>query len=186
MRRLWRKCYTNPNYRRASKPRRVTPTAKCVWGTKAGRKCRAVSEPTIGSPRETLCAACAITVRSGAAANNMEATTTRPADERQELPPLPAPICYAMSAKDYCSKVCGAKCCRAHDPIISPSKCPMLTAENLCSIYNRRIGFEFDGLTKAGEIITCRCSRPERFLKTLSPEVVAQCCIAHPELLHND
>ena len=99
---------------------------------------------------------------------------------------LAATIGSAMSAKDYCSKVCGAKCCRAHDPIISPSKCPMLTAENLCSIYSRRIGFEFDGLTRAGETITCRCSRPDRFLKTLSPEVVAQCCIAHPELLQNE
>jgi O-succinylbenzoate synthase len=28
--------------------------------------------------------------------------------------------------------------------------------------------------------------RPEGFLKTLSPEVLAQCCIAHPELLAND
>lgn len=91
-----------------------------------------------------------------------------------------------MSSKDYCSKICGAKCCRAHDPIISPSKCPMLTAENLCSIYERRLGFKFDGLRKDGTLITCVCTKPKRFLKTLAPEVLAQCCIAHPELLEND
>ena len=90
-----------------------------------------------------------------------------------------------MSSKDYCSKICGAKCCRAHDPIISPSKCPMLTAENLCSIYEQRLGFKFDGLRKDGTLITCVCTKPKRFLKTLAPDVLAQCCIAHPELLEN-
>lgn len=90
-----------------------------------------------------------------------------------------------MSSKDYCSKICGAKCCRAHDPIISPSKCPMLTADNLCSIYDHRLGFKFDGLRNDGTLITCVCTKPKRFLKTLSPDVLAQCCIAHPELLEN-
>lgn len=96
-----------------------------------------------------------------------------------------AATCSPMTAKDYCSKVCGAKCCRAHDPIISPSKCPMLTADNLCSIYERRLGFKFDGLRKDGTLITCVCTKPKRFLKTLAPDVLAQCCIAHPELLEN-
>jgi len=61
----------------------------------------------------------------------------------------------------------------------------MLTAENLCSIYEKRIGFKFDGLRKDGTLITCVCTRPDRFLKTLSPDVLAQCCVAHPELLEN-
>jgi hypothetical protein len=69
------------------------------------------------------------------------------------------------------------------DPIIAPSACPKLTAENLCSIYESRIGFRFSGLTKAGDVVTCVCSKPSGFLKTLAPEALAQCCFAHPELL---
>lgn len=61
----------------------------------------------------------------------------------------------------------------------------MLTAENLCTIYEQRLGFEFDGLRKDGSLITCVCAKPKRFLKTLSPDVLAQCCIEHPELLEN-
>lgn len=46
------------------------------------------------------------------------------ATNKQELQSAPNRVGLAtgspMSAKDYCSKICGAKCCKAHDPIISP------------------------------------------------------------------
>lgn len=98
----------------------------------------------------------------------------------------------SMTAKDYCSKVCGAKCCKAHEPIVWPLKCPKLTTDNLCSIYPSRIGFKFEALATDREALyggftkgTCVCSGPETFVKTLPPEVRAQCCFAHPELLEN-
>lgn len=91
-----------------------------------------------------------------------------------------------MTAKDYCSKVCGAKCCKAHEPIVWPLKCPKLTDDNLCSIYPQRIGFKFDALASDGGRGKCVCSGPKTFVKTLPPEVRAQCCFAHPELLEND
>jgi SPP1 gp7 family putative phage head morphogenesis protein len=59
----------------------------------------------------------------------------------------------------------------------------MLTDGNLCAIYPRRLGFAFDGLTADGRTVKCRCSKPEQFLRAMSPEVVARCCAAHPELL---
>lgn len=90
-----------------------------------------------------------------------------------------------MSARDYCSKICGAKCCKAHGELAWPPKCPKLTTDNLCSIYPNRIGFAFDGIATDGARGKCVCSGPSQFLETLSPEILAQCCIAHPELLEN-
>ena len=88
-----------------------------------------------------------------------------------------------MTAKDYCSQVCGAQCCKAYEPIAWPPRCPKLTADNLCSIYDRRIGFTFDAQASDRSRGKCVCSVPEAFLKTLPADVLAQCCIAHPELL---
>lgn len=89
-----------------------------------------------------------------------------------------------MTDKEYCSQVCKAKCCKVHEPLAFPLKCPKLTPDNLCSIYEKRLGFEFPGYTTDGRRITCVCSGPAQFLPTLPPEVLAQCCVAHPELLN--
>lgn len=97
-----------------------------------------------------------------------------------------SPTFTPMTAKDYCSQVCKAKCCKAHEPIYWPRQCPKLTDDNLCSIYEHRIGFTFRALAMDGSRGACVCSHPKVFLLTLSPEVRAQCCIAHPELLEND
>lgn len=90
-----------------------------------------------------------------------------------------------MTAKDYCSQVCKAKCCKAHEPIYWPRQCPKLTDDNLCSIYEHRIGFTFRALATDGSRGACVCSHPKVFLMTLSDDVRAQCCIAHPKLLEN-
>lgn len=89
----------------------------------------------------------------------------------------------AMTVKEYCSQVCGAKCCRAHEPIVWPARCPKLTEGYLCSIYEHRIGFTFDARDSSGGRGVCICSTSEVFLKSLPAEIKAQCCIAHPELL---
>lgn len=60
----------------------------------------------------------------------------------------------------------------------------MLSPENLCTIYRTRIGFRFKAVKDTGEEVTCRCSSIGVFLSTLPPEVRAQCCYEHPELLN--
>jgi hypothetical protein len=65
----------------------------------------------------------------------------------------------------------------------------MLTIANLCSIYRRRVGFEFEAMGSDGEEYICTCLRahgPNGFLKNLPEDVLAQCCEAHPELLRKN
>ena len=90
-----------------------------------------------------------------------------------------------MTAKDYCSKVCGAKCCRPHSGVEMPGgSCPALDkGTNLCTIYANRLGFEFSATGPDGEVGTCRCSPVATFAPKLPEEIRAQCCYVHPELL---
>ncbi len=88
-----------------------------------------------------------------------------------------------MTEKEYCSTVCGAKCCRAHGDLLWPKACPALTKDNLCSIYENRLGFTFDGLKTDHTKIICGCTKPESFVPKLAPEVRAQCCYFNPEVL---
>lgn len=88
-----------------------------------------------------------------------------------------------MTEKEYCSTVCKAQCCRTRSPVIFPRQCPKLTADNLCSIYATRLGFRFPVITEDGQGGTCTCSMLSKVLPQLPPDVAAQCCVAHPELL---
>jgi len=60
-----------------------------------------------------------------------------------------------------------------------------LTDDNLCSIYENRIGFRFRAKASDGGTGTCVCSGPKTFVKTLPDDVRAQCCFARPELLED-
>ena len=60
----------------------------------------------------------------------------------------------------------------------------MLSPKNLCMIYYTRIGYRFKAVKDTGDEVTCRCSPIAAFLPTLPPEVRAQCCYEHPELLN--
>lgn len=88
-----------------------------------------------------------------------------------------------MITKDYCSNVCGAKCCRAHSGMVFPLACPNLTAENLCRIYPKRLGFKIDAIMANGDEVTCRCTTVENFLPKLPKEIREQCCYHNPRLL---
>jgi hypothetical protein len=93
-----------------------------------------------------------------------------------------------MSHKDYCSKVCKAKCCKAYDGFEDVQTCPKLTGQNLCGMYKER--FEqhkpysfFVILNNKG--YEAKCGYIENMLS--SPNfpywIRKQCCYAHPELL---
>lgn len=88
----------------------------------------------------------------------------------------------------YCSGVCGAKCCKGND-----FKCGYLSADCLCSIYEKRFAPDMPdtvtiGAYRKGEkLLAYSCTRIERLIKAgkLDKTIEAGCCIAHPELLED-
>lgn len=88
-----------------------------------------------------------------------------------------------MDAKTYCSTVCEAKCCKRRPPLLSPSRCPMLGDDNLCTIYKDRIGYSFEGVREGGVVVKATCKSIEEALPEFPESVREQCCYAHPELL---
>lgn len=94
-----------------------------------------------------------------------------------------------ISEKDYCSKVCGAKCCTIRPENIT---CSFLTEEKLCKCYENRFGPGSIRQAVMGFVTTASggikpfiCGRIREIIAdgALPPDIVAQCCIAHPELL---
>lgn len=45
----------------------------------------------------------------------------------------------AKSSKNYCAEVCGAKCCYIY-VAGKPVRCPQLSDDNTCKVYNKRYG----------------------------------------------
>lgn len=88
-----------------------------------------------------------------------------------------------MTEAAYCSQVCLAQCCRTRAPIIAPQACPKLTADNLCSIYEMRLGFTYKAITGVGNVVTCVCTTLAKAAKHLPEKVAERCCVLHPELL---
>lgn len=100
-----------------------------------------------------------------------------------------------ISHAEYCQNICGAKCCKIPSEDFS---CPKLTKDNLCSIYQERFAegqpaeklisiFRSKIRGANGQIVfkAMSCGRIAKLItdKKLPPEVEAQCCFAHPELL---
>lgn len=107
-----------------------------------------------------------------------------------------------MEASEYCSKVCGAKCCYSkppdeHDVV----RCGRLGANNLCSVYDARynadspdvviVGYyrssKYKDLAGDAALRPFYCGRIADLIKNklLHEDVIAQCCFAHPELLED-
>jgi hypothetical protein len=99
----------------------------------------------------------------------------------------------------WCSQVCGGKCCLFHSPEEGTVPCPNLTPEKSCGVYEQRYA---DGMPDLVQVGTYKsrtiknlqgepadrsffCGRIVNIIaaKGLRPEVEAQCCVAHPELL---
>jgi len=97
-----------------------------------------------------------------------------------------------ITREDYCSKVCGGKCCKHWE---DNHTCRNLTKNCKCGIYGERFrdnapDFEIVDLyaapTKQGQRIKqLVCGRIEVQLeKGMIPKwIEKQCCYAHPELL---
>jgi hypothetical protein len=81
-----------------------------------------------------------------------------------------------VTAKEYCSTVCKAACCKVRPPFLAPAQCPKLGPDNLCTIYEDRLGFTFTGTTEDGASHPCRCHRIEEILPEMDREMWEKCC----------
>lgn len=101
----------------------------------------------------------------------------------------------AISEKDYCSKICGAGCCKVFDGEKEIKRCPKLTEDNLCSYYKERfewhLPFSFFHLAekngRLGRLVVVeqKCGSIKEALKRESfpAHIKKRCCYEHPELL---
>lgn len=102
-----------------------------------------------------------------------------------------------MLDKDtYCIKVCKGKCCTLHHESGAKVRCPKLSADCSCSIYEKRfapnapelevVGFyqikKGDGSWTINPFICWQITKLIAH-KQLPKEVEDGCCYAHPELL---
>lgn len=100
---------------------------------------------------------------------------------------------------EYCTKVCGAKCCYLRTKEEGVVPCPNLKGDSSCSVYEKRYA---EGTADLVVVGTYRskvvkdlegnaaerhffCGRVPQLLEqgTIAPNIAAQCCYAHPELL---
>lgn len=103
-----------------------------------------------------------------------------------------------ISEAEYCSRVCGARCCTVD---FDGHTCRHLGSDKLCTVYERRFGpgspvaetmyFYKSKKRKPNGLRIVRplvCSRMtllhERGL--VPPAMAEQCCVIHPELLEKD
>jgi len=98
----------------------------------------------------------------------------------------------SLTVKEYCSEVCGGKCCYVYHEDKPLTACPQLNEQKLCSIYRERYElnqpYSFSKKLRRGDklfVINTKCGRIEDLIKnhTLPKEIEDQCCFAHPELL---
>jgi hypothetical protein len=105
-----------------------------------------------------------------------------------------------VDADTYCIKVCGGKCCTLYPPNEEPVRCPRLSADCSCSVYQKRYGemgslplvvvgrweskknTDVDGVPV---VYNFYCGRIEEIIASgaMPSEIMEQCCYAHPELL---
>ena len=97
-----------------------------------------------------------------------------------------------LTKKEYCSTICGAKCCIITYDDVELMPCPKLNKHNLCDIYKERYEegkpYSFTkALPYGGKLLVLKmdCGNIEDVLKTngLSERVKKQCCYYNPKLL---
>ena len=87
-----------------------------------------------------------------------------------------------VTEAEYCSEICGAKCCKSEWALKKP--CPQLGPDNLCKIYETRLGQRHDNETLDGKEVLCVCLPIQEGFDFMPDEVVEQCCHKNPELLN--
>lgn len=85
-----------------------------------------------------------------------------------------------MTEQEYCSQVCGAKCCAIWMGKSICAFCPQLKADRTCRDYENRLGFEF-AIRLPHRFVIGKCSMVKDI--TLPKHIEDQCCVYHPELL---
>lgn len=100
-----------------------------------------------------------------------------------------------ISSKDYCSKICGGKCCYVYDEEHEVlTACPKLDPETkLCTIYKERYEenkpFSFGRCVVKNNklhVLNVRCGSVEKDILgkgILPPEIERKCCYRKPILL---
>lgn len=107
----------------------------------------------------------------------------------------------AMSAVEYCSTVCGGKCCILKTVDEGDVRCPNLTVENRCGVYDRRYAGGMPDVVAVGRYTsrvfvdldgnpaerTFFCGRVGDIIRQggLPQSVVEQCCFHDPTLLED-
>ena len=91
------------------------------------------------------------------------------------------PDTVTISEKEYCSEICGAKCCRSEWILRKP--CPKLGPDNLCTIYEDRLSQRHTNRTHDGTRVTCVCLPIQEGFQHMPRHVVEQCCHHDPSLL---
>jgi hypothetical protein len=105
-----------------------------------------------------------------------------------------------MNRDTYCIEVCGGKCCTLYPPNEEPVRCPRQLEDGSCSVYDKRYGklghqplivvgrWESKKITDVEGlpvVYNFYCGRIEEIIASggMPPDVMRQCCYAHPELL---
>lgn len=93
-----------------------------------------------------------------------------------------------MEAKQYCSEICGAKCCKVWDGQTKIAQCPKLSKEKLCGFYKERYQenkpFSFLVVINGNENLANCGNIGQMILDGTLPEwIKSQCCYAYPDLL---
>ncbi len=109
-----------------------------------------------------------------------------------------------MNNKDrYCIEVCKGKCCTLYPPGEEPIRCPKVLESGACSVYHKRYGeLANEPIVVVGRwqskknkdvdgqpvVYNFYCGRIEEIIISgaMRPEVMSQCCYAHPELLEKE
>lgn len=93
-----------------------------------------------------------------------------------------------MEPKEYCSKICGSKCCKVWDGMQAVATCPKLNKDNLCDIYKERYTekkpYSFLAIINGnGKLASCGNISDMILTGALPDWIKSQCCYAYPELL---
>lgn len=103
-----------------------------------------------------------------------------------------------MNQLEYCTKICGGKCCVLHLEDEGSIPCPRLNADKSCSVYKERyaegapdlvvVGYwksrKYKTLDGDDAVRPFWCGHIKKL--PMSPELKEKCCVFHPELLNEN
>jgi hypothetical protein len=97
-----------------------------------------------------------------------------------------------LTTLEYCTTICGAKCCKVYHEQEVLCECPKLADDRSCSIYKERFEqnqpYSFARLVphRTGlKVIQANCGKIQEIIQKddLPDWILKQCCFANPKLL---